>query len=165
MEPSISSLALLFKSHSPTQIISYIFAGLSFAGVVSVVWGILMRRRQAEANSFPKEMLSFMDKPPSRWQTTPSRLNHGVSTKVSKSMSILDLVEGLRMRDDKTISFACIGFGIMSFVIFFFLALGFYLVGRGTDSGWVWIGFMIFFVGTLARGMRSAYRQQKAEKY
>lgn len=109
-----------------------------------------------------------MDKPPKNWTPSSSRLTprlgHGGSTKVSESMSLLNLVEGLKARDEKTISFACIGFGIMGFVVFFFLALGFYLIGRGDDSGWVWIGFMIFFVGTLARGMRSAYRQQKAEK-
>lgn len=85
----------------------------------------------------------------------------GRSWSYADSMDISDLVEGMKASDPAAINFGQRALGLLFFVLFAFLAIGFGMVDAGESAGWGFVGFVGLFFGLIAQQTALSYSLRK----
>ena len=80
------------------------------------------------------------------------------------SMNVSDLVEGLRARNAAAINFGQRALGLLGFVAFAFLAIGFGLVDAGESAGWVFVAFVGLLFGVLVQQTALSYSKRRTRQ-
>jgi hypothetical protein len=87
--------------------------------------------------------------------------SRGRSWSYGDSMDISDLVEGMKASDPAALHFGQRALGLLFFVLFAFLAIGFGMVDAGVSAGWGFVGFVGLFFGLIAQQTALSYSLRK----
>jgi hypothetical protein len=158
---AIAAALLDYGVASPMSVARGFFYGfltLAVAGLVAFVIGLCkIRRERVQVTKTQDQLIPT----PGQGRKRDTRIlarTKGVSAEFSESLPIRDLLPGLKIRDPQVIGFALRAGGLVVFVLSTFLALG---TGRlvyapAEEDGWVFIGFVVFFVSVMGYRIATA---------
>lgn len=138
-----------------------ICVALAVLSFLAFAYGIYRALNRGEVAKTRNELI-----PTGRRSRFPSRRKiwartSGYSWSSSESGDISDLIEGVKRGDPESLEMACRGPALLFIAVFVFLAIGFWLLSTNQDGGWVFIGFMVLFMGQVARQTAYSYRLRK----
>jgi hypothetical protein len=163
------ALEALEKADPLVPLVRWFFRGSIAMAVVSFLvflWGLsrLIKGGKGTTVSTRNEPILQSSRHAGRPQFQASLTvarSKGRSWSYGDSMDISDLVEGMKARDASAINFGQRALGLLSFVLFAFLAVGFGMVDAGVSAGWGFVGFVMLFCGLIVQQTALSYSLRK----